>query len=123
MRYIKFLIILSMVTGMMGCKKYLDVNSDPDTPQTPDPSSIMPAMLAGIPRGIQFDSRYIGKFIQNWSGNTSGDVWDIHSHQGFPGISDNGGDIWRQTYYGLGLNLNYIIAEGTKKGQWDYVGA
>ncbi|MBC7830069.1 MAG: SusD/RagB family nutrient-binding outer membrane lipoprotein [Chitinophagaceae bacterium] len=123
MRYLKYLIIFSVVTGMMSCKKYLDINSDPDTPQTPDPSSIMPAMLSAIPRGIQFDARYIGKFIQNWSGNTSGDVWDIHSHQGFPGILDNGGDIWRQTYFGLGLNLNYIINEGIKKGQWDYVGA
>ena len=124
MRYLKYVMIFSLVmTGMMSCKKYLDVNSDPDTPQTPDPSSIMPAMLAAIPRGIQFDSRYIGKFIQNWSANTAADVWDIHSHQGFPGISDNGGDIWRQTYYGLGLNLNYIINEGSRKSQWDYVGA
>jgi len=123
MRYLKYLIIFTVIIGSIGCKKYLDINSDPDTPQTPDPSSIMPAMLSAIPRGIQFDARYIAKYIQNWSGNTSGDIWDIHSHQGFPGILDNGGDIWRQTYYGLGLNLNYIINEGAKKGQWDYVGA
>jgi hypothetical protein len=34
-----------------------------------------------------------------------------------------GGDIWRQCYFGLGSNLNYIINQGIKKGQWDYVGA
>ena len=37
--------------------------------------------------------------------------------------SDVNGDIWRQCYFGLGANLDYIINNGTVKGQWDYVGA
>lgn len=122
-RYCKYLILFTIIAGSLSCKKYLDINADPDTPQNPDPSSVMPAMLSAIPRGIQFDARYIGKYIQNWAANTAADIWDIHSHQGFPGILDNGGDIWRQTYFGLGANLNYIINEGMKKGQYDYVGA
>lgn len=122
-RYFKYLVLLTVISTSIGCKKYLDINSDPDTPQNPDPSSVMPAMLAGIPRGIQFDSRYVGKYAQNWAANTATDPWDVHSFQGFPTATDVGGDIWRQAYYGLGANLNYIIDEGTKKGQWDYVGA
>ncbi|MEJ7913971.1 MAG: SusD/RagB family nutrient-binding outer membrane lipoprotein, partial [Chitinophagaceae bacterium] len=111
-----------------GCKKYLDINSDPDTPQQPDASSVFPAMLAGIPRGIQFDSRYIARYTQNYLSSASGRPvselnWDNHGFFGFPTASDAGGDIWRQCYYGLGANLNYIINEGVKRGQWDYAGA
>ena len=122
-KFSKYFFALLLTTGIFGCKKYLDVNSDPDTPQNPDPSSVMPAMLAGIPRGIQFDARYISKYIQNLGSTAAADVWDTHGFQGFPSALDNGGDIWRQAYYGLGANLNFIINEGLKKGQWDYVGA
>ncbi len=84
-----------------GCKKYLNINSDPDTTQAPSVSSVFPAMLAGIPRGMQYDARYLGKYIQNWltMANANADVWDTHS---YVANSDNSGDIWRQTYYGLG---------------------
>lgn len=120
-----FIILISFVSlfQLSGCKKYLDINSDPDTPQQPDASSVFPAMLAAIPRGTQFDARYVSKYIQNFGQSTTaaaGNIWDQHGYQA---DSDVGGDIWRQCYFGLGANLNYIINEGTKKGQWDYVGA
>lgn len=119
-------IILSFLlaaTILPGCKKYLDINSDPDTPQEPDASSVFPAMLAAIPRGTQYDARYISKYIQNFAQSTANNVWDVHNFQGYPTATDVGGDIWRQCYFGLGANLNYIIERGLAKGQWDYVGA
>ena len=130
MKKAKYILIVSLISAQLfsGCKKYLDINSDPDTPQTPDPSSVFPAMLAGIPRGVQFDARYIGKYIQNFVTSSTARAesernWDIHGHFNYPNISDIGGDIWRQTYYGLGANLNYIINEGIRNEQWDHVGA
>jgi hypothetical protein len=119
----KLFILTAVLISSVGCKKYLDINSDPDTPQFPDASSVFPAMLSGIPRGTQYDGRFISRYIQNFGQNTTDYVWDLHGFQGYPGASDAGGDIWRQCYYGLGANLNYIINEGVKKGQWDYVGA
>ena len=119
----KLFILTAVLISSVGCKKYLDINSDPDTPQFPDASSVFPAMLSGIPRGTQYDGRFVSRYIQNFGQNTTDYVWDLHGFQGFPGASDAGGDIWRQCYYGLGANLNYIINEGVKKGQWDYVGA
>lgn len=105
-----------------GCKKFLNVNSDPDTTQAPSVSSVFPAMLAGIPRGIQFDARYVGKYIQNWltMANNNGDVWDTHS---YIANSDASGDIWRQAYYGLGKNLDYIIVDALRDQRYDYAGA
>ena len=120
--YISFFVLS---VGLLGtaCKKYLDINSDTDTPQQPDASSVFPAMLANIPRGTQFDARYSSKYIQNFAQNGANNAWDTHGHQNYPNPSDIAGDVWRQCYFGLGANLNYIINEGTRKGQWDYVGA
>lgn len=115
--------ILLLLFSSTGCKKYLDINSDPDTPQQPDASSVFPAMLSNIPRGTQYDARYVSKYIQNFAQNGANNAWDIHSHQNYPNPSDIAGDIWRQCYFGLGANLNYIIDNGIRKGQWDYVGA
>jgi hypothetical protein len=114
--------MIATLFGGTGCKKFLNINSDPDTPQEPAVSSVFPAMLAGIPRGVQYDSRYLGKYTQNWLtyGNANGDTHDRH---GYVFGSDNMGDIWRQVYYGLGKNLDYIIEKGIKTNQLDYVGA
>src|SRR5215213_3748621 len=125
-KYFLIITIAAILINISACKKYLDVNSDPDTPQNPDASSVFPAMLSAIPRGTQFDARYISKYIQNWGASASSRgeaIWDNHGFQGYPTVTDVGGDIWRQTYFGLGANLDYIINEGKKKGQWDYVGA
>lgn len=112
-------LLLLLVTG---CKKYLDINSDPDTPQNPDASSVFPAMLGAIPRGLQFDARYAGKYVQNFGAVSAGTVNNM-DRQGYNAGSDVNGDIWRQCYFGLGANLDYIIKSGTEKQQWDYVGA
>lgn len=117
-------LIFGLLTIAAGCKKWLDVNADPDTPQNPDPASVFPTQLSGIPRGIQYDARYIGRYIQNWNTDLSTRTADINWDQmGYTGASDTNGDIWRQVYFGLGQNLNYIIDVGRTKGQWDYVGA
>ena len=119
-----FMLLFAVMTVMTGCKKWLDVNSDPATPQDPDPASVFPAQLAGIPRGNQYDARYVGRYIQNWetalSSRTADITWD---NMGYAAGSDANGDIWRQCYFGLGKNLDYIIATGHTKGQWDYIGA
>ena len=84
--------------AMSSCKKYLNINSDPDTPQNPSNSSVFPAMLSGIPRGVQYDARYMSKYVQNLlsSANGNNDTWDRH---GYLAGSDASGDIWRQTFW------------------------
>lgn len=117
------LIGVSLAT-VTGCKKYLDVNNDPDTPQFPDPSSVFPSQLAAIPRGLQFDARYVSRWVQNFATADASRTADVNwDRMGYVSASDANGDIWRQTYFGLGQNLNYIIEEGKKNKQFDYVGA
>ncbi|MDF2192805.1 SusD/RagB family nutrient-binding outer membrane lipoprotein [Paraflavitalea sp. CAU 1676] len=120
----KFLcaILLATLASSIGCKKYLDINTDEDTPQHPDPTSVFPTQLAGIPRGTQYDARYLARYIQNWltGNNANNNAWDLH---GYASGSDAAGDIWRQCYYGLGKNLVYIIEESEKDKRWDVAGA
>lgn len=127
MKKIIIIVMIAMlgIASFSSCKKYLDINSDPDTPQFPDVSSVFPTQLAGIPRGLQYDSRYAGRYIQNWlSFSATASAANVNfDRMGYTAASDANGDIWRQVYYGLGKNLNYIIDEGIKKEQWDYVGA
>ncbi len=130
-----FLILVIGSLTLVSCKKFLDINSDPDTPQNPDPTSVFPAMLANIPGGggargtggIQFDALWIGSYIQFWHSRSNSNAtvaqadWDIHGHNGH--TADRAGGIWRLTYFGVGKNMEYCIQEGTKRGQWDVVGA
>jgi hypothetical protein len=113
------------IASLTSCKKYLDINSDPDTPQEPDPSSVFPTQLSGIPRGLQYDSRYVGRYIQNWLSysSTASSANVNFDRMGYTSASDANGDIWRQVYFGLGKNLDYIIDKGLTNQQWDYVGA
>ncbi|MDB5202814.1 MAG: hypothetical protein JWQ27_2223 [Ferruginibacter sp.] len=118
------ILAMTAVSTFTSCKKYLDINSDPDTPQFPDASSVFPTQLSGIPRGLQYDSRYVGRYVQNWlSANTATAANVNFDRMGYTSASDAAGDIWRQVYYGLGKNLDYIIDQGKAKQQWDYVGA
>lgn len=119
---LKCLIAFLAIISLGSCKKYLDINTDPDTTQEPSNSSVFPAMLSGIPRGLQYDARYVSKYTQNLlaSANGNNDTWDRH---GYLFGSDASGDIWRQTYFGLGANLNYMIQNGKNTNEFDYVAA
>lgn len=121
-KFLKFSVLIVLLSSTISCKKYLNINSDPDTTQNPSNSSVFIAMLASIHRGVQYDSRYLGKYTQNWlsSANGNADTWD---RMGYIPASDVSGDIWRQTYFGMGANLDYIIKNGIDKGQLEYTGA
>ena len=113
--YILFFAVALMSAA--GCKKYLDINTDPATPQDPDSKSLTPPLFAQMERGIQYDSRYLGGVIQYFGGNVN--VGETH---GWIAGSDAMGEIWRTNYYGLGGNLNLIIDKSTSQQEWNYVG-
>lgn len=102
-----------------GCKKYLDVNTDPATPQTPESKTLTPPLFAQMERGIQYDSRYLGPVVQYWGYRTGSFVGDIH---GWIAGSDAMGEIWRSNYFGLGANLSLIMEDATATQQYNYLG-
>ena len=124
-------ILLILITGSLlisSCKKYLDINSDPDTPQNPDPTSVMLAMYPAAADAVQFDGMWLGAYSQMFHARSSTTAltdaltdFDRHGYNSF--TADRAARYWRQAYYGLGKNLEYCISEGTRKTQWTVVGA
>ncbi|WP_231458720.1 MULTISPECIES: SusD/RagB family nutrient-binding outer membrane lipoprotein [unclassified Pedobacter] len=117
MKKIYIILTAFAVVVSSGCKKYLDINTDPATPQNPESRTLTPPLFAQMERGIQFDSRYLGAVVQYFGGNVN--VGESH---GWIAGSDAMGEIWRTNYYGLGANLNLIIDESTKQQEYNYVG-
>jgi hypothetical protein len=54
-----------------SCKKFVDINDNPNAPTSVDASTLLPPMLAGMARGNWYDSRYIGQYVQIWGAPTA----------------------------------------------------
>ncbi len=114
-----FFIIMVLFTTF-GCKKWLDVNHNPNAPDTVDPNSLLRPMLYFMMQGEQWDGRYIGKYVQNWATNSADDTWDKMGYQRPP--SDNGGETWKLAYNFLAKNLEDYMRLSTEAERWDAVG-
>ncbi len=109
-------------TALISCKKFLDINSDPDTTQNPSNSSVLPQCLAAMATGLQSDGGlYAAKYTQNWltAANANANLYDLHGYN-FAGATMAA--TWNMNYYALGNNLNYIIDNGIQQNQLEYVG-
>ncbi|GAB4032505.1 SusD/RagB family nutrient-binding outer membrane lipoprotein [Spirosoma gilvum] len=113
-----FALLLSLIT-MSSCDKYLDINRDPSNPQIAEGYVLLPPMFAQMAFGEQFDSRFIGKYVQNWSEATVNNNWD---RMGYDAGSDNAGMIWRMNYWNLGQNIQLMLDDAKAKQKWDYSG-
>lgn len=118
----KILNIFFLTLFLISCKKFIDINSDPDTTQNPSNSSVLPAVLASIPSNLQSDGLlYVAKYTQNWLTGSSGNanVWD---QQGYTWSSGTAGGAWTMTYVSFGKNLSYIMENAMKTNQPEFMG-
>ncbi|MBN8836092.1 MAG: SusD/RagB family nutrient-binding outer membrane lipoprotein [Sphingobacteriia bacterium] len=116
------LFIAVLIVSTIGCKKYLDINSDPDTTQQPSNSSVLPQCLAAIPTGLQSDGGlYVAKYVQNWLTNSASNA-NVYDLQGYNWSGGTMAATWNMTYYAMGNNLNYILENATQKGEPEYIG-
>jgi hypothetical protein len=123
-RSMKKILFASLLTAGLfattSCEDYLDVNTNPNGPdQVVAPQFYLPAIQSELALGIQFDSRYLGKYVQNWNHISANDVWDQH---GFIASSDASGQLWRAVYYSFGANLTDLITRAEQEEKWDFVG-
>jgi hypothetical protein len=113
---IAFLMFFVVTTG---CKKYLDINSDPSSPQTPDLASLMQPVISFTGKMMSVDIITAGQLTQNWGHQTANENFDVHGGN-TPAQSIA---LWRSFFAQQGVNINLIIADGTNQKRWDYVGA
>ncbi len=115
----KWFLFAALMGSVTACKDYLDINTDPNVPTSTEAAFLLPAAEQAMATGIQFDSRYVGKYVQYWVDRLASNQWDLHGYD--PG-SDNGGQIWRNHYWNLGKNLDLIIEDARSKGKNTYIG-
>jgi hypothetical protein len=119
MKKIAILFILGF--GLSSCEKYIDdAFLNPNAPTVAKPAKVLPAIIANMSRGIQFDSRMLGRYVQYWTLTGAGSTWD---RMGYDPNSDNGGEKWRTHYWNLGLNVINMMNDARAEGKPEYVGA
>lgn len=109
-----FMVLLS---GVTGCKKYLDVNTNIDAPAAVDGY----LYLAGIQQayeGAYWDIRALGPLTQ-MMGTSSYTTFALHSYSEG---SDAGGEIWRMVYWMQGMNLENLIKQSEAAEDWTLAG-
>ena len=97
---------LVLPTG--SCKDFLDVNTNPNGPETVAAPLYLPPMLHWMFTAPLFDGRFVGRYTQMWllCCPNPPSTWD---RMGYDPGSDNGGEHWRDVYWSLGQNLSDMI--------------
>ncbi|RYF10220.1 MAG: SusD/RagB family nutrient-binding outer membrane lipoprotein, partial [Flavobacteriales bacterium] len=65
---------------MSSCKKFLDVNTNPNAPQVVEANLYLSPMLHWMATGPQVDGIVIARYNQNWAINSNLDNWDRMGH-------------------------------------------
>ncbi len=103
-----------------GCSNWLDVNTNPNGPQSVSAILYLPPMLHWLVTSPQFDGRFVGRYTQQWTlPGTSLSTWD---RMGYDPASDNGAQQWRDVYWSLGQNLIDMNAKAQAEQRWDLLG-
>lgn len=117
----KILILIAFGLCLSSCTKYIDdAFLNPNAPTVATPADVLPPLYANMARGVQFDSRMLGRYVHYWTLTGAGGTWD---RMGYDPNSDNGGEKWRTHYWNLGLNVINMISDARKEGKLEYVGA
>lgn len=119
-RLYRFSLVLAVMLIAGGCKKYLDINTNPVVPQVTKAEFLLPPIIYQMTNGTSQDYRMIWKITQDMGGTSTDNaslVWEQH---GYPSASDAGGVIWRMTYVDLGLNLENMINDGIDNQKYEY---
>ncbi|NGY37196.1 SusD/RagB family nutrient-binding outer membrane lipoprotein [Flavobacterium sp. XN-5] len=96
-----------------------DVNINPSFPTVTEPIYLLPNIQASMAVGLQFDSRFLGKYTQYFSHTSANYIFDQY---GYIANSDSGGEIWKMAYYSIGLNLTQAQEVANKNQRYDIVG-
>ena len=103
-----------------GCKNFLDVNKNPNGPETVSANLYLSPMLHWMVTAPIYDGRFVGRYTQQWTlPGASLSTWD---RMGYDPASDNGAEQWRDVYWSLGQNLVDMMNKSQSEQRWDLLG-
>ena len=114
------LIMAASLVTASSCKKYLDVNTNPNAPQVVTANLLLAPMLHWVATAPTYDGRFISRYTQNFTSTTASSTWDLQGYDAPP--SDNGGELWRDVYWSLGQNLVDMNTKAEAEQRWDLLG-
>ncbi len=123
MQHTKVVLLAGVLTVSTACQDFLDVNTNPNAPQSVSAYLYLPPMLHWMVTSPQFDGRFVGHYTQQWY-STSANFSPAQSwgKMGYDAGSDNGAQQWRDVYWSLGQNLVDMNAKATAEQRWDLLG-
>lgn len=123
MKRISAAVLVASLAVSGGCSDYLDVNTNPNGPQTVSANLYLPPMLHWMVTSPQFDGRFVGHYTQQWySTSTATSPANTWGKMGYDPGSDNGAQQWRDVYWSLGQNQIDMEAKAQAEERWDLLG-
>ncbi len=116
--FIKYCYVVIVLT-FLSCEDLPELNVNPSFPVEVSAIALMPNIQQQMGDGIQFDTRFIGRYTQYFSNTLSGNQWDL---MGYQANNDAAGQIWRSTYFGIGLNLSKLKESAEAEKRYDILG-
>ncbi len=114
------ILLAGLLSLLPGCDKFLDVNTNPNAPQSVSANLYLAPMLHWMATSPQLDGRFVGRYSQEWTlPGTSLSTWD---RMGYDPGSDNGAQQWRDVYWSLGQNLVDMNTKAEAEQRWDLLG-
>ena len=115
--------LLAVLFAAGACTQFLDVNDNPNGPQTVSANLYLPPMLHWFVTSPQFDGRFVGHYAQEWySTSTATSPAATWGKMGYDPGSDNGAQQWRDVYWSLGQNLIDMNTKAEAEQRWDVLG-
>ena len=116
-------LLIGTLVVASGCQDFLDVNTNPNGPQSVSANLYLPPMLHWMVTSPQFDGRFVGHYAQEWySTSTNFSPGQSWGKMGYDPGSDNGAQQWRDVYWSLGQNLIDMNNKATAEQRWDLLG-
>jgi hypothetical protein len=103
-----------------ACDEFLDVNTNPNGPETVSANLYLSPMLHWMVTSPLYEGRFVGRYTQQWTlPATTISTWD---RMGYDPLSDNGAQQWRDVYWSLGQNLVDMNTKAEAEQRWDLLG-
>lgn len=120
-----FIISTILLTGMTSCKKYLDINKDPD--RIVESSAPINLLLTNVTVNTGFASgsdlhRYSGLLMQQLSGQTTGGETQTQQYEKYLLQSSDVNNLWGTFYAGILNDAEVIIRLATAQNAPYYRG-
>jgi hypothetical protein len=123
MKLIRNTVLAGALLVSASCQDFLDINENPNGPQTVTANLYLAPMLHWMVSSPQWDGRFVGHFTQQWYSTSTGtSPYFTWGRMGYDPGSDNGAQQWRDVYWSFGQNLVDMINKAEAEERWDLLG-